>query len=442
MSPRTTPLPQRRGEPLYSILGALSCALILAGCATSSPADIRAASLTYALPETRLLIGLDLVLTGCSGQYFQFEPTLTLAAQAVAGSQRHTVSAAALSSFSQKRDVGIQLYDNGTLKSVSASASDRSLAIVANTFKLTTWLVGSAGLAATDVVVPGCNQATERATSRLRDLERLRAALQQHLVGSKDPEVIHHARVAIDAVAGEIADLRSGPLRLELKATVSPPARDNLLQDGQAPSVEVVWQDAEFIKWVALEHTGATARRFGLNISLWAISSSGDKLDKAHAISPDESAPECGRRPCPYLLLRSPVMANVEVRPTLPDLWRSVPATKGALGEARVPIAQWGNLTNLPLSAAFGDSRALKMELDPYGRVVALGIVSEARGEVLTAGLIATSDAGTALKATLARPTEFQQQVAKIAELEALQKYNKLIKCEEVLKAGGYTCPD
>lgn len=102
-------------------------------------------------------------------------------------------------------------------------------------------------------------------------------------------------------------------------------------------------------------------------------------------------------------------------------------------------MAQWGATTYYTLSAGLGSSRALKLELDPFGRKTSIGLNSEARGEGIASALAGVAEGAVAFDAA---SSDKKRQADRIAELETQQKYNKLMKCEAIIEAGGYTCPE
>lgn len=410
----------------------LGCLGFVGGCAaTNSKNDSAAASITYAMPETSLRIGLDLVLKDCSGKQFLVTPTITTSPVVTTGPERFAIGSKELVSAIQKRDVSIGLYENGTLKTVNAATSDRSLAIIANVLKLATSVIGLTGFNATNVV-PECNPKSVAAIQRVKALEDQRDRIREYMLRGGNPERVGRARQAIEAIALEIAETRSNQLRLELKRDIKLVDRKAMQDSNGNTTFSVEWDAAPFEKWVDAEYAAAAAARFKLTAEITVPDTASLKLA-------DEAEPKCKTGSCPFFALREPVAALAKIRPAEPASW---PEFSPNAVQLQLPVSQWGQKTYLSLTAPFAQSRTIKFELDPFGRKTSFGFASEASAEAITGGLLAAVDAGGALDKATANQTEHQKRLEKIAELEAQQKYNKLIRCEEIIAAGGYLCPD
>jgi hypothetical protein len=399
----------------------LKLAAAILSCASPAGAAPPADSIEYALADTRVKVNLDLVLEQCPGAAGEarLTPTLTLAAVSSAG-PAFRIGGAELRSWLKKRDLTLTLHENGTLKSVGASTQDRTASVVGNVFKLATSLV-TLGVLGLDAGNPTCRPEIVAATRGMARLKQALADQQEALAAASAPDRIKAIRDAIDGLAARIADLRTGPLRLALSATVAAPP---------APGpVPVRWNDAAFEKWFGT-WSPVVAGKLAM-VAAFAAAGSPPPVLPVESDPP----PRCRSGPCPAIAIREPVAGTVAVAPANPA-W---PGFGDATAKIPLAVGQWGGLSYFPLTAGLGQTRSMKLELDPFGRKTSLGLNSEARAEAITGGLVGITDAAAAFSTAT---SDVKQQQARIAELETRQKYNKLMRCEAIIEAGGFTCPD
>jgi hypothetical protein len=110
------------------------------------------------------------------------------------------------------------------------------------------------------------------------------------------------------------------------------------------------------------------------------------------------------------------------------------------LAEQPILISQWGELSELPLRAAFGENYTFAFGLDEFGRRTSASWKSDARGESITGSGVSIVDAANGVRTAF--KTDVQEQQDEITRLETQQKLNELEFCRQVIEAGGFKCPD
>jgi hypothetical protein len=395
-------------------------------------ADPEAASVKYSLADTELKLVLTLVLDGCDEATLRVTPTLSITAAAVPGTKRYEVTGTRLAGALKKRDLTLALYENGTIKSLSATTENRLAAVLANVFKLATTL---AGTAVPKALVSRCKPEVVDALDRVTALRARSKTLREGMASATDANSIRLTRQALEALAAEIADLRTKTLQVDLTGSFKPAplsAADRLA--GKAISTTVTWSSDPLKKWLVNAGSAeAEAEKFNVNL----------ELTPPKSVEVIESEPTCDK--CPFIAIREPVVAKVVALAVTQEVWyaRDAPTPlPGNLGELQAPIGQWGQTRYLILKARFGQSRSVKLDFDQFGRKTAFTWGSNASAEGVTAGLGEITSAAAAYSATRVDQTTLQEQQAKVAELETRLKLNKLMACEQILLAGGYACPE
>ncbi len=388
----------------------------------SPPAD----SIEYALADTNLRVGLDMVLETCPTALQAVptvRPTMTLTPVAVPG-RRFRISGNDLRSFLQRRELSISLYDNGTVKSIGSAVSDRTGAILGNIIRIGTTAAGL-GIpvlgfeAMVDIPsqpdTPSCNSRTGAAVAERTRLRQRMAQLRRELQNSTTPAQITELRGAITVLAGHIVDLEANELRINLTRTVQPPA------PGNTSSIEFVPEDLS--KWFSnINPTLLSAFRLPL------------AFERAPGLSNDFSNAPAPRGP--FIAMREPAPAVVTIQQPAGSVW----AGSAINGSTRtsLPIGQWAGISYYRLHAGLFRSRSFKVELDQFGRRTSMAINSEAGGEAVTAAIAGVGDS---LLGYHNATSEMRQQQLRTQELEVEQKYNRLMRCQAIIEAGGYDCP-
>jgi hypothetical protein len=423
----------------------------------TSPGSTRmpeAAEITYHLADTELTLSLSLMVDDCTDQGLSATPTLAVVPVPVRGVS-HTIGGHDLAARLKKRDLTIALHENGTIKSINASTENRLAAVLGNVFKFATGLatMGTASFVNTKTI---CKPEVERALEQVVALRTQIANQRQRMTTLTDPQQILQTRQSIEALAEQVAELRTGSLRAELKTTVRPALPKG--SSTKALQIAVEWPNGTLADLVKTpEQATAQARRFDVLLEV--------ELPNV-AERAEGDAPACDDNRCPFLIVREAPPTKLIVRAKTPASWRpsttetqTAPATRQdamspssrstsetpqrdlVLAELRVPIGQFGSLHYLPLRARFGQSRTVKLEFDQFGRRTSFTWGSNAAAEGVTSGLVDLIGAANAYHTAATGQTSLQEQQARVTELETRLKLNKLLACEEILLAGGYACP-
>lgn len=405
-----------------SFLWLLAATSFSAEAGASPPAD----SIEYALANTHVRVGIEMVLEACPTAIQRIprvRPTITITPVPVAG-RRYRISGNDLRSFLQRREVALGLYDNGTIKSIGAAASDRTGAILGNIIRIGTAAAGlGIGMPGFNAIaidpsvprIPACNAASSAAVAERQRLRQRVSQLRQELQNTTEPVRLSELRAAVTAIAGHIVDLETNELRISLTRTIEPP------EPGNATSVEL--GDSDLSKWFVNMDAGfLSAFHLPLQFAR-APEGSGDFAD-----APMPRAP--------FIALREPAPAVVSIQQPANSVWRGSTIS----GSTRVPmlIGQWGGISYYPLRAGLFRGRSLKVELDQFGRRTSIDLNSEAGGEAVTAAIAGVGDS---LLAYHNATSEMRQQQLRTQELEVEQKYNRLLRCQAIIEAGGYECP-
>ncbi len=446
--------------PLFVLL----CGFALSGCmhygTRSGTGDSLpdTESIRYTLPYTHAKVTATLTLKSC-GSPTKAAGEITIipvAAPSSVPEEQFVISGRSLKSFARDRDVSVTLHENRTLKTVNASTTDKSAAIIGNVIKLATLFLAPSK--------PGELRCTPKVKTALDRVAALQAKISTLRVKQYDPDHDDDEDVAktINAFAAEVARLNTGPLQVKLSKTIA-------IHPGIAAGY-VTWKERDFRKWI--EDPSVTASKpqplladvtnFKLRYCTWKADEDGsdcpEHLPKNGANDlacrqPEADRPQnvvctdvaeykpdtvdCGQ--CPdTLVFREPVSARFVVVSDSDNLIRPKDTT---LATKSMAINQWGKVATLPMSVGFGGSKTLSVTLDPFGQRTAFGWKSGATGEAVTGALSSIGeqyvgfrdrDDGASLKEITNEATY----------LEALQKLNRLEACKEIIENGGYECPE
>jgi hypothetical protein len=334
--------------------------------------------------------------------------------------------------------------------------SDRTFAIITSVLK---FAVAVAALDSSGAVSLGpCNDSTAdalRASDALkRRIEQLRAQLVSGSAGSATD-----LSDEINALAAERARLLTGPLQLTLTAHVAP--IQNVPTASFAGRVEsaggyISWQRSDFAKWVRPGGADGSINEFQLGYCFARRQNPEAACDATringgvrHAaeisrLRADDQfqrpacAPDCSQT----LVFREPVSANMSVIVQSAGFSRNGANVDAGtvLKTGDVSIAQWGELTYLPLRVGFGGSRTIALGLDEFGRRTHFEWKSDARLESIAGGAADAAGQAIALRTAVNGRSAAERQ-AEITELQAQQTLNTLRYCQAVIESGGFVCP-
>lgn len=418
--------------------------VLVSGCAGSrakkEPND--GAYIDYQLPVTAMQLTLDATLIECGANpVAKGTVTLTPVAKASPHAEhRFRVSGENLASFSKKREVKIDVYPHGAIKTINSSVSDRTAAIIAGVVKL----AGSV-LFADDqkvVAVPGvCSSAAEKSLDKFRSLESKIARLQERLLDDKEDQA--QLQKKIDVLAVEAARVKQDYLSLKLVRVLdfADETRGGVIQ----------WKAGELGKW--LQHQKGEENLVRANFAVgWCVVpvGGGDPLCNPglakgfsrQAVQATAAPVACradGGDCRTTLVFRDPARAVLTAVVMDKDLVTQRP--DGKMAEAVFPMAQWGVMSYLPLSVGFGGSKSLSLAMDEFGSRTSFGWNSNARGEEIIGAAQGVVDSVSTFD-SLRAGQDLRSNEAQIKVLETQQKLNKLNKCKAIIEAGGFVCPD
>jgi hypothetical protein len=421
---------------MRNVIIVIGTMLLASGCATPQGGALggkieNGTTVTYALPSTSAKVSLDLVLEACPTGALAASPTVTITPVANAGGdkERFTLSASDLGSWTQKRDLTVELYENGTLKSVNAGASDRSGAILTNIVKI------FAAVAALSNETPagGC---TAEISKQVDTVSRLKAQIDKLRTELPTTTAARTAEIskALEALTTEVARLRSGPLHLVLE--------DEIILRRGVTQGHLLWKAANLAKW-----TGKTGQSQVTDFAMDYCVLTGPNIEGDCVIKTPEPTPQPLPDPkCPdfncakTIVIRQPIPAKVALITIQGSHFQNDngPITANKLLKSEdVQVSQFGDYSYVPLTAGPGGAASLAVGLDPFNKVTSYTFKSEARAENLTGSAAGILEAAKPLKGK----TDLEVIQAQSADLEERLKLNKLKLCEEVIRAGGTVCP-
>lgn len=446
----------------------MSVFLLLGGCGSGArPQSVSsAASIQYQLPITSAKVSVDLTLQDCtSGPVAAAKVTISAVANPnPAEEQRFRLYGANLASFNKNRQVAIELHPNGAIKSINGGVSDRTGALITNVLKTAASFVGFGTDDGTGKQLSGaCNTATNEALTAVTSLKGRISGLRSGL-SEAAPADAEATRLAIDALAAEIARLRGpdGPLNLKLEREIE--FRKGRVSNGSDEAItattggQIQWAPAELSKWLTLPPKAAPTTLFSMGYCvskatdyykkdavkcLAGKAAAGQRVEDAANGAGDVQKASCydtnPKLSCKEtIVFREPVPAVLVIISTSPTSLAQA-ATDKKMAAQDISISQWGDLDELALQVGLGDNFAMSAGFDEFGRRSSFSWKSDARGEALTGALSSVVDAAGALNRSF--NTDLETQQAEITRLETQQKLNKLAFCREVIEAGGFTCP-
>ncbi len=429
-------------------------AAMLGGCATQPPANpadaqskLSGATIAYSLPITEASVSQELMITGCAEGKAKVQSTINVAVAAVQGPEQYVLSGKDWSSWTKSRDVTITLHDNGAIKTLNATSSDRTFAVVTNIIK---GLTAFQGIGSPNDSGLSCQPATQGALKTVAYLESQVKTLRDSLATMSDANQIAATIKTIDALAAQAATLKTSKL-----LTISLPAKAINL-DGQAG--RLVWANSQLSDWLIKKNTDeATDETNGVGAALTLgyclqrsdagpIPCDRNKLkglapqaELSPATAPAASAPCKDDVGCKRTLVLRPPVAGVATFVAVGQGYGT--KTGQALKVIKLPIAQWGQYTYVSLDVGLAQSRTVGLSLDEYGRATSLTWKSDARAESITGGAVGVLEATSAYRKVVDGEA-LAERNAYITDLESRQKYNKIRLCEEIIKSGGFKCPE
>lgn len=413
-----------------TIVGILLLVTALGGCQTTEP--LPAASIGYRLPRTDAIAKLDLTLEECGATDFTVVAELVVISKPGAEPGVHRISGAALASVRIKRALQIAVSDEGVITGINSANADQTPTIIGNVVKS---VISVGGLLTPALAPPKgppelqCLDEVVAATQRVRiirtQIARLRAELAKS-DPSTGPSADDLRRIRqINTLAREYAALRTGPLRVETTGQIKLAQPANQTPEPPQP---ISLKLQPFGKWFGpkVETLGKPIQHhFGLQ---WTAT-----------LKPGQETPVNGNekkfRPC-GLKLPVPQVQPVEVRV------KAAGASFKGLDDATevMPVAQWLGPAYLCADVGFGESRAITLAFDKYGRTKDFNWSSEATGAAVSGAIAGVTADVAGFAKSLRGPTELERQKQQIDELKTQKELNALLACQSVIDAGGFEC--
>lgn len=415
----------------------------------------------YFAPKTKLAAKGDFILVSCkSAAELRVAPTLSIVQSGVADPKAEfKLLGDNLMSAIQKREVTLELSETGTLKSLNTSSSDRTGAVVTNVLKIFSTVAGAiVGGAApgagfkTEAASP-CNPDTQKALDQAVKLAIEIRGRRDTLLSASPDEAVKLGK-QIDVMATQLAGLTMGPLSVSV-------ARPLEIGDRAAKNVPIKWTLGELSKWFATDPKAEPCkpqRADAFDNAKTGCLAETDILSMIYAIegTPEAETPSKSKCRLDYtppagetkpaacarsLVLVRPVTATVTLTAANANYLGSVAG--GELGSAKAPISQWGEAQYLALDVNRGQSRAVGMTFDQFGRKQTLKWTSDATAENVTGALADIADAGAkAVKAVKGEdePSEVDAMKAEADEIETRTRLMKAKACQAIDAVGLPVC--
>jgi hypothetical protein len=412
---------------------------LVSGCTHSSKTidegRLSGAAITYYLPEATASVSVNLSVTDCTPDA-QVKPEITVAIVASQGSLNYRLEGGELASWNKTRDIYIALNENRSIKTVNAMSADKTGAIVTNVIKGVASIVAIAGAKTPTNLM--CSKETIAALEMTKVIQLRLKALRASLLG-KDQRHVEEVRQSIDSLANEFARLKNS------KELMIPLPVKTIDMTRAAGTID--WASTEIpMALISSAAAGNSSGPFKLAYCLEKAGSSPDAtkctLQHVTTLSANpvkQKAPSCpGDENCKRtLVLREPETVLLTLVAAGSGFGNQ--QTK-RLKAVTLPVPQWGEFSYLALDVGIAESRTVGVTLDEYGRRTAMSWKSDARAETLTGAVTSELDAGSNLKKSI-DGRELSKQKSEIETLQTQQTLNKLKFCEDVIQAGGYTCP-
>lgn len=434
----------------------------LAACNTvgAKPSLPNPSYIEYSLPFTTATVGMDAVLESCDPPQITGTVTITpIANPSFDPGEAFRVYGSDLDSFTKARQLDLELYPDGAIKSVNGGVSDRTGAIITNILKTAAGLIPLAGGRQGQPVSASsfaCTPKIRQVLDRVDILKKEIAARRSKLAGSPFAQTTK-LRDSIDTLAAEVARIQTGALKIHVEREVAfkrgvPDGKGG--RSGDTDAGYIRWQTADFSDWFGNASAGET-ELFSLTFCVDPPAATppqcpAPRVQAADSISGNPTVGTYVQRPGCYnadirvscqgiLVLRNPERRTMRVYPVNPTMFGQTSDTD-PLAKQDLEISQWGEITELPLRASFGQNYTFAFGLDEFGKPTSGSWKSDARGENITGSLASIADAAGGVKSAF--KTDVQQDQDEITRLETRQKLNQLEFCKQVIAAGGFTCPD
>ncbi|WIY70844.1 hypothetical protein KB221_07425 [Aquidulcibacter paucihalophilus] len=339
-----------------------------------------------------------------------------------------------------RRNVDVALHENGTIKSINAGATDRTLDIAVSALKVVISLsslkfnptnkdkADQEAAATAPAGAATCNGDTVEALRRVEVLRRRIEAHRADLLSEAPSLPAKELQERITFLAAELVRIRTDHLSLALEQNIQFDGPIGTLRWGGNPALS---------KWIT-GTVGTSDNLFALHWEAASQSPNGPTITAASDLS--ALASSC-RTDCLVLPTPHPVTLTISSNADQGLVnAQGLALASPRLAFAAMPLAQWGEWRTLRLAPRFGEQLTSGASFDAFGRQLTFAATSEARAQAFaTAAQTAVTDYSA--WRTAEQASEINDLRAETAELQARQLRNQLRYCEAVIAAGGFVCP-
>jgi hypothetical protein len=428
------------------------CALLVlptlgvASCATGKegkpiPKDLK---LVYAMPFASYKIQLAYTLETCpppadpqndsSGSRKKLREFGKLSAVAIpdirADEATYSIDLERLESNLVDRSLTVAKNDNGTIKSINATADDRTFGIIGNIFKTIASIFGTA--VSTGAVTPAGVAPTKtiacspKADGLLKEAQELQAA------NFKDLGTIAARKDLKESEAGAFAAHATGVEKLiEMRGKRIASIQEALTRKGECT--------------LEPKRTEASAScDIGLKIGELFKVGEADATDLklSVAVARNSEPPNTLDKDPTRLIIRNVTRARMKLSAKAQGSWTAGDIDQNTLPELALP--QWGDDVALPLDVGVSQKRTIALTFSPLGDVTSVTWATPARLERATADLAGVAEAAAGAR-TAVRYGDADAEIAELdREIAILEKRAKLkeLKDKQAAAATPETIPE
>jgi hypothetical protein len=427
-------------------MAACGALAFFAGCATelrtvrvTEPEQIPPAGAPYNLTFTQYEITITRRLSGCSGDLTATVEATAINKEVRDPSREYVIDFAALRSFFKTSNIAVEYHPNGALKSVNASAEDKSATVASSVIKSFATIAGMRSTEAapmTEIVPSKCSDAALAALANIpkqegevaektKDLERVTADLER--------------LTAIGAAMGKAWGTKernelASQINLLYKARLDLSTATEALKKSLGVitvTTKVLWPTTGETRDAQAPIVGGLSRK---DIEGWGIPSEPnmEAITLGTAVWPRLRAitPIGGRPPCMGNMCKDDEVSGLKYRMQVPGelLLCTKKSCEGTstIAAATGPVSQLGPVLALPLKNYPFMKQSIEATFDEAGQPTKLGYKDEAAAAEGIAGVFGT------LVDEVAKVREARKPKT---ELEKLKEETELLKAKQELAA-------
>lgn len=365
----------------------------------------------YALPRTVVDAEVKYELKSCAASAQKADKSYDLTAEVKATATlvvraeadpalRYALEPGTLANSRTKTDFGLELYENGTIKSLNAASEDRTGAVIGNVlggiFSIAKLFLGPVPFADGNTYLPhACNADTRQALDRVKTLRGEISQLKEDIrklefskppAGNDGTADIKRYREKLAILQEQLKETVDNRLTLSVKKVFVPGpklAERNALLHPTNDQLKEWFVSDTIITMLEAKDAGAAQKQLSL-----AALPNVKALQVEVAVVPGAvvTTPiEVGTSPTPSgLVLREPVRSQILACRYLCSETGKAPGDPLAiiaLARAEADVPQFGDARILPLNVKTFESRTLALTQSPFGRVQTMKWVAGAKAE-------------------------------------------------------------